>query len=249
MTELVDRKPGVSLIVKLKELQQDSMVISDESLSWFKGVKGELVVGGLLDSLKSEGFIVLHSVPIGEKDSDIDHVVVSPSGKVFTINTKNHAGKKVAVYEKSVLVDGTKTHYYRNSKFEAERVKKSIDAAYKVDSSVYPVLVFVNTDQVKLYNKPSDVKSLSSPNLLKWIRQVEKSEVSELFPVQDVLEYGFWTKKVQEPLPQDELFAWFATFTGNIAALQRRKNIAGAIVLVGILAAAFFGYQFLVNMM
>jgi hypothetical protein len=34
-----------------------------------------------------EAWRVLHSVPVGSRDSDIDHVVIGPGG-VYTINAK-----------------------------------------------------------------------------------------------------------------------------------------------------------------
>ena len=69
--------------------------LSDESRPWYVGARGELDVAGHLDSL-GEGSTVLHSVPIGTRGSDIDHIVVCAAG-VFTINTKYHEDARVWV--------------------------------------------------------------------------------------------------------------------------------------------------------
>ena len=64
--------------------------------SWRIGADGEETVGSKLSRLADQGWRVLHSVPVGERDADIDHVLIGPAG-VFTINTKTHPGKRVTV--------------------------------------------------------------------------------------------------------------------------------------------------------
>jgi|CXWK01.1.fsa_nt_gi hypothetical protein len=66
--------------------------------AWRLGAQGEETVGRALDRLP-DGLHVLHSVPVGQRGSDIDHVVIGPPG-VFTINTKHHPDKRVSVYPK-----------------------------------------------------------------------------------------------------------------------------------------------------
>jgi hypothetical protein len=62
-------------------------------------------------------------VPIGSKGSDIDHLLIGPGG-VWTLNTKNHPGKKIWVSPRQVCVDGHVVPYLRNSEFEATRVRR-----------------------------------------------------------------------------------------------------------------------------
>lgn len=64
--------------------------------SWRIGAVGEGRVGAELERLVRRGFRVLHSVPVGQRDSDIDHVVVGPPG-VFTVNTKWHPEGRIWV--------------------------------------------------------------------------------------------------------------------------------------------------------
>ena len=53
--------------------------LSDDSLPWYLGALGELDVAARLASL-DEGWTVLHSVPVGTRGSDVDHVVVGAAG-------------------------------------------------------------------------------------------------------------------------------------------------------------------------
>jgi hypothetical protein len=78
--------------------------LDEERTAWYRGALGEATVGRLLEKLP-EGWTVLHAVPVGKGDSDIDQVVIGPGG-VFTINTKNHAGQKVWVAGRTLLVSG-----------------------------------------------------------------------------------------------------------------------------------------------
>ncbi len=87
------------------------------------GAAGEEAVGPRLERLVKRGWRVLHSVPVGAGQSDIDHLLIGPGG-VFTINTKNHPGGKVWVGQPAIRVNGQPTHYLRNSRFESERVHK-----------------------------------------------------------------------------------------------------------------------------
>ena len=60
-----------------------------------------------------KGWHVLHSVPVGDRGADIDHVVIGPAG-VFTLNTKNHTGQRVSVTASNVFVNGRNPHYVRS---------------------------------------------------------------------------------------------------------------------------------------
>ncbi|HXQ59492.1 MAG TPA: nuclease-related domain-containing protein, partial [Acidimicrobiales bacterium] len=83
--------------------------------AWRAGADGEMEVGWQLRKLGPD-WHVIHAVAVGEKQSDIDHVVIGPAG-VFTLNTKNHGRNRVWVAENAFLVNGKKTDYLRNSRF------------------------------------------------------------------------------------------------------------------------------------
>jgi hypothetical protein len=58
--------------------------------NWAQGAEGEETVGKILESLREQGWCVIHDVSFGR--GNIDHVVVGPGG-VSTIETKSRGGK------------------------------------------------------------------------------------------------------------------------------------------------------------
>jgi len=110
--------------------------------AWRVGAKGEESVGSRLNRLTEHGWHVLHAVPIGTKGSDIDHLLIGPGG-VWTINTKNHPGKKVWVAPHQVRVGGQVVPYLRNSTFEADRVRKILTKELGWEPFVKAALVFL----------------------------------------------------------------------------------------------------------
>ena len=98
--------------------------LSTESRPWYLGALGELQVAERLAKLGPD-WTVLHSVPIGDRGSDIDHVVLGPAG-VFTFNTKFHEDARIWVGSTRLLVNGQKTDHLRNSRYEAQRVAKKL---------------------------------------------------------------------------------------------------------------------------
>jgi hypothetical protein len=124
------------------ELHRDgSPIPSGGALSWFKGALGEIMVAGILSELGAE-WTVLHSVPVGRGDSDIDHVVIGPSG-VFTINTKSHPGQAIWMAGHGLLVSGQKTNYIGLAAAEAFRAERALSQASGLTVPVTPVVVLV----------------------------------------------------------------------------------------------------------
>lgn len=99
-------------------------------------------VGARLDKLGKHGWHVLHSVPVGARGSDIDHVIIGPGG-VWTVNTKRHPGKSIWVGRTTVLVDGHRQPYLRNSRHEAERASRLLTVACGFPVLVKAALVFL----------------------------------------------------------------------------------------------------------
>jgi hypothetical protein len=109
-----------------------------EERNWRIGADAEVEVARRLMKLEPE-WHVLHAVPVGENGSDIDHVVIGPSG-VFTINTKHHPGANVWVRGDTFKVNGQNQHYVRNSRFEARRAAKLLSAKALFDVDVRAVI-------------------------------------------------------------------------------------------------------------
>jgi len=130
------------------------------------GADGEEEVGKRLQKL-GEGWRILHAVPVGDRGSDIDHVVIGPPG-VFTLNTKNHSGKKVWVAERTFMVSGQKQHYLRNSRFEAERASKLLSKACGFRVTVEPIIV-VLAAELTIKAMPPDVHVVGRKRIAKWL--------------------------------------------------------------------------------
>ena len=123
--------------------------------TWAKGADGEQTVGTRLEKLKAKGWHVLHSVPIGTRGSDIDHLLIGPAG-VFCLNTKNHSGGNVWVGDRMIMVNGSKTKYLRNSRTEGRRVSEILTNATGWRIDAIPVLVFL-ASQYTVKSRPPDV--------------------------------------------------------------------------------------------
>jgi hypothetical protein len=136
--------------------------------AWRVGAEGEEEVARRLTKL-GEGWRVLHSVPVGEKGSDIDHVVIGPPG-VFTLNTKNHIRSNVWVTETTFMVNGQKREYFRNSRHEAKRASGLLSAACGFEVPVEPIIV-VMAAKLTVKSQPGDVHVVGRKTITKWLTQ------------------------------------------------------------------------------
>ena len=127
-------------------LEGEQVVIDEQARSWYRGVLGERRVAEVLASL-DDRWTVLHSVPVGKGTTDIDHVVIGPSG-VFTINTKYSPGKEVWVAGRGMYVGGFKQPYVLNSLAEAKRASELLSLASGLTVPVTSVIVFIDPAKV-----------------------------------------------------------------------------------------------------
>ncbi len=143
---------------------------------------GEEEVAKRLRTLGDE-WHVLHSVPVGAHDTDIDHVVIGPPG-VFTLNTKNHLGKRVTVYERAIYVSGTKQPYITKSRAEGRRATKLLSAACGFAVDVTPVVVIMANELV-VKALPTDVAVVGRKQIARWLSsqapRLGSHQVSEIF--------------------------------------------------------------------
>ena len=138
-----------------------------DARSWYRGALGELEVAAELARLGPE-WTVLHAVPVGSGDSDIDHVVIGPPG-IYTINTKNHSGKKIWVGGNTFLVNGFKTDHIRNSLFEAKRAAALLSKVAGGPVKVTPLIVVVNPAGIARGRGKQRVIVLTSGRLFSWL--------------------------------------------------------------------------------
>ena len=150
--------------------------VKTDERAWRVGASGEETVGAKLDKLTKHGLHVLHAVPVGDRGSDIDHVVIGPGG-VWTLNTKTHPGKSVWVGRNSVRVDGHRQPYLRNSRFEAERATRLLSNACGFPVFVKAVLVFLTgtlIPDVTVKEYPDDVAVLDRMDIPGAFRRAKR---------------------------------------------------------------------------
>jgi Nuclease-related domain len=190
--DLLRNRAGQSARKKAVELRREAPVKSvlarllgapREERDWGIGADGEEEVARRLRKL-GDGWHVIHSVPVGEKGTDIDHVVIGPSG-VFTLNTKNHSKHRVTVTQGGVYVNGQRTDYLRNSRFEAKRASKLLSAACDNDEEVHPVIVVMAAD-FRVKSQPTDVNVVGRKSIAKWL--TNRTPILTLAQVQVIFE-------------------------------------------------------------
>ncbi|HXY43500.1 MAG TPA: NERD domain-containing protein [Acidimicrobiales bacterium] len=154
-----------------------------EEGAWRMGADGEVALAKELSKLGS-GWHVLHSIPIGHRGSDIDHVVIGSAG-VFTINAKHHPNAKVWVAEDTILVNGYRKFYVRNSRHEAGRASRLLSAACRFPVPATGVVAFVDAGGFTVKSEPSDVHVINRSALVAWLRALPRrlspDEVATIF--------------------------------------------------------------------
>lgn len=178
---LSSRVPAQAVIGELLEVRERDALrsflgrllgtdpLSPESRPWFRGALGEIAVGRILARLEPE-WTVLHAVPVGKGDSDIDHVLIGPGG-VFTLNTANHSGQPIWVAGRTLMVAGKKQRHIPNAVHEAARAEKLLTGALGEAVEVTGVLVLVEPKSFAVREKPADVAVLTSRQLLRWLNR------------------------------------------------------------------------------
>ena len=131
--------------------------VHTDERAWRIGADGEEAVGAQLEKLerKDPRWRVLHAVPVGERGSDIDHLVIGPAG-VFTINTKHHPGAKIWVGKDQLRVDGHVQPYIRNSRFEAKRAGKLLTGACGFDVHPDALIVLFGVEGITVKTEPGE---------------------------------------------------------------------------------------------
>lgn len=206
--------------------------LSEDSRSWYLGTLGERDAATRLESL-DEGWAVLHSVPIGTRGSDIDHVVVGAAG-VFTINTKLHEGARIWVGSRRLLVNGQKTDHLRNTRYEIERTRKLLSTAAGIDVPVRGAIVIVGAKEITIREQPEDVAVLAAPQLLRWLKkQKPLLNPAKLTAVTAVVrDEATWSSQPQ-PLVDAQRFS---ELRREVESARRIRMLWGGVLLVAILS-------------
>ncbi len=198
---------------------------------------------GTLLSRLGPAFTVLHAVPVGERDSDIDHVVIGPPG-IFTINTKNLGGRKVFAAGNSVLVDGQQTDFMRNSLYEARRAAELLRRASGGVVSVTPLIVVVGVETITGGVKPAAVTVLPASRLLGFLshepRMLRPEAVAYYLHAAE--DRATWQAVANDPTDTLRISQRFDRLRHEVTAAGRRRalwRVLGPLALAaGVLAVA-----------
>jgi hypothetical protein len=146
------------------------MVHTDER-AWRIGAEGEEKVAVQIDKLiqRDPRWRAIHAIPVGDRGSDIDHLVIGPGG-VYSLNAKHHPGAKVWVGGNTFMVNGQRQPYLRNSRHEAQRASKLLTGATGQPVSVTGVVVPVGADDIVIKQPPVDVQVINRMRLVKWLQ-------------------------------------------------------------------------------
>jgi hypothetical protein len=191
--------------------------------SWYSGALGERAVGRVLARLGPE-WTVLHAVPVGEGSSDIDHVVIGPSG-VFTINTKHHPGARIWTAGSSFMVNRTKVPYIRDSVHEAARAGELLSAAVLEGVIAEAVIVVVDSDQLTQRDLHESVTVLTPDRLLRWLTKrpasLSPGQVSLLSAA--AAQPGTWSRTPPELSDPADVVAPFDALVRAVNRARRRR--------------------------
>jgi Nuclease-related domain len=141
--------------------------LTADATPWFVGARGELEVAALLAQLPPE-WTVLHSLPVGGAEADIDHIVIGPGG-VYTLTTKHHRGQEVWVAGRTFMVSGQRHPHIRNAQHEAFVVVDILTAA-GIACPVESVITVVGAVSVKIRARPEGVLVIEEDRLVRWLR-------------------------------------------------------------------------------
>jgi len=182
------RRPGYAVMQECLRLQAEAPArtkaqrfwgtdpVVPAARSWLKGAIGERRVAAELDRL-GPAFTVLHAVPIGSGSTDIDHLVIGPTG-VFSVNTKNHSGHKVFVGGGAFMIGGKKTSHMSAAQSEGRRATRLLSDAAGGPILVQPLLV-VAAERITFGKKRAPVVVLTPEQVRPWIAGLERAHSDE----------------------------------------------------------------------
>ena len=166
----------------VKTLLARVLRVHTDERAWRVGADGEEAVAARLAKLGPD-WRVLHAVPVGDRGSDIDHVVIGPAG-VFTINAKNHPNASIWVGGNTFMVNGHRQPYIRNSRHEAARAGRLLTAAcgFPVTASALIAVIGAHRGFTVREQPPGgDVHVLTRREVDRWLR---KRDAGVLGPLQ-----------------------------------------------------------------
>ncbi len=205
--------------------------------AWYRGAQGEIAVGAMLAALPAD-WTVFHALPVGTKESDIDHLVVGPGG-VFSINTKHHNGKPIWVANRTLMVSGHRQPHIRNAEHEAARVTKIVHQTLGLTGRVRPVVAIHGASSIVVKERPDLVAVLDSRRLRRWLLKwpAVLSVEDRDRVVQLIDDPATW--RAVASAPDREVMTRFAALDQEVkeAATRRSLWMLGGLAVAGATAA------------
>jgi Nuclease-related domain len=140
---------------KVRHFLARAFDVKTDERAWRIGAAGEQAVAAQLAKL-GPPWRVLHSIEVGDRDSDIDHVLMGPGG-VLTVNAKNHPNTNIWVGGDTFMVNGQRVPYIRNSRHEAKRAGRLLTEQVGFPVPVLGVIAVVGAHKgFKIKKQPED---------------------------------------------------------------------------------------------
>lgn len=232
---LMRREPGQSVMEEVLALQSGrpargrlqrlfgASPLGASAWPWYQGALGERAVGRRLAALGPD-WRVLHAVPVGEKGSDIDHVVIGPTG-VYTLNTKHHAGQAIWTAKGTFMVNGVRQPHVRNAEHEATRAAKLLAAAVCHQVTVDAAIVVVGARRLTVKEKHRSVTVLTSDQLLRWLtrRPVVLTADHVAILAAAAAQPSTWRRTPQELHSPADVVARFSALQHLVHQARRRR--------------------------
>lgn len=182
--DLVRNTPGQALWEHLATMTTPTffeLEARQEQGAWRNGARGEESLAAELWRIARPGhWRYLHSVPVGSRGSDIDHVLIGPAG-VFTINTKNHRASNIWVGGDTFMVNGKRQPYIRNSRHEAQRASRLLTKACGYPVPAKGVIAVIDPRDITIKGEANDVAATTRVQLSRWLaRQPQTLDAAQV---------------------------------------------------------------------
>jgi hypothetical protein len=137
--------------------------------AWRLGAEGEIAIAAELDRLPSP-WRTLHSVPVGDSGSDIDHVVIGPGG-VFTVNAKDRPDSKVWIGNSAFILNGPRLRSVSVNRFEASRATQLLTDKVGFAVPVTGLIAIVGAEKLTPRDQPRDgaVVVVRREDIYRWL--------------------------------------------------------------------------------
>jgi Nuclease-related domain len=217
--DLTTHRPGHAVLAHLAALHADATAggpgeLSDDFVSFSVGFVGEEIVGAELARLGA-GWHVLHAVPVGAGSTDIDHVLIGPSG-VYTINSKHHPGGRLQTKGgDTVFLGQTWKPYARKSVAEAKRATALLATSCGFPGEARAVIAVVGA-RLDARLPLDHVVVVAEDQLVGWLR----NQPQTLTPaqVEHVFAAARWSRTWSNTPPVPVAPEWIAETARAVAA-------------------------------